>query len=809
MNAHLQRSARSLSLCLPPVASRAYSADVGPAMRVPSLPIVIDEFPALNGNRRSSSSTGVGSAAGDPELFFLSHFHTDHMKGLSSNWTAGAIITGILTRELLLSKFEGLRGRVLGLPFWCRTPVLSAAGTVHSTSDSSATTAVSVVYVTLLPAFHIPGSAMFFLETPSGVTYLHTGDFKYTEAVAQASPLRTFFQSHRVDHLYLDDTWLHLGHAELTSWPAHTDGTPIGSRGAGVVDSGIRVLSKLLDADQVEEAIEAIGRRMDHQRQLHAQWVLQQSHTDHNDTAEALRTSSSSSASAELSNARLPFVVRVYLHNQFGKEMLVQQLATRLRTRALIDDVRYARLLTVVETLEEERDDLRAFEGESPARLDGTAPPLSVEELAWRASGGEAAHYPYNLNCFVSFSQAQHQQVPLTSLSDGGGAMLPQQLQLSANRSVERTYEPPLIEVVSSRASIEPATLQAASAARGGTPYYGVIISGWARLQSQTHGSAASGQVWHVPTTLHSTPQEIINFVALLRPLSATPLHYRHSRGDVVMQRLGPYLRIPFVNHHSTGCDTAAPTTTGSGAIALKGGAVRWMPYLPTHVLLLQVGSRDSQGGLGTSALFEMPAARDAAARCGDGLDSLEEKPRRGFRIGPAGLPPPSSRAMEGAPWWGGGVPVDCDALATVITTSYFFAPTCLSAMPFSGKGEAYVCGKAKNPAGTSVSSSASADGLRMPSLLPSWRLRRLTQSYLNMQPPGGKRERVDGETDGPSSITHRAERHTATAMKTEPAEKNPKTGGDSDKGCPAASLTSSATSRLLSLSDIAESLLA
>ncbi|AYU77219.1 hypothetical protein, conserved [Leishmania donovani] len=772
-------------------------------MRVSSLPIIIDEFPALAG-RRSHSGSG-------PELFFLTHFHTDHMKGLSSTWTAGFIITSTLTRQLLLNKFEGLRGRVLGLPFWCRTSVLSAAAAAHSETDSSTTTAVPVVYVTLLPAFHVPGSAMIYIETPSGVTYLHTGDFKYTETAAQMSPLRTFFQSHRVDHLYLDDTWLHLGHAELKSWPARTESPLVGHRGVGIADSGIRVLSKLLDADQVEEAIEAIGRRMDYQRQLHAQWVQQQSQCDANGTAEALTpSSSSSSASAEPSNTRLPFVVRVYLHNQFGKEMLIQQLAARLRTRAIIDDARYARLLTVVEALEEERDDLKAFEGASPARLDGAAPPLSAEELAWRASGGEAAHYPYDLNCFVSFSQAQQQQQQWWAcLRNGRGAMLPQQPQPSADHSVKRSCEPPLIEVVSSRASIEPATMQAASAARGGTPYYGVVISGWARLQSQTHGPAASGQVWQVPTTLHSTPQEIVDFVALLRPLSVTPLHYRPSRGEVVMQRLGPYLRVPFVNNHDTGCGATAAATTGTDAVALRGGVVRWVPYLPAY-LLSQVGGSDSRSGLGTLTLLGLLGARDAAAVCDDGLDALEEKPRRGFRIRPAGMPPPSSKAAVAASRSGGEAPGGCDSRTAAITAPYFFAPSPKSTTPLPDQGMTDVCGKAKNPTDTSVSSRARADGLRMSTLLPSWRLYCLTQSCLSTHQSGGKRERVDAEMDGQSMAAHRAERHAATTMKIESGEKAVKAANDDNKDCPAVLLSSSsATTGLPSLSDIADNVLA
>lgn len=555
-------------------------------MRLPTLPIFVDEFPAL----QSRQWQGSGPVIGD--VFLLSHFHTDHMKGLHSAWAAGIILTSTITAQLLLSRFEGLRGRVLALPFWCRTPVMSATAaagggaTSHSSAADCNTELDShTVYVTLLPAFHIPGSAMIFIETPAGVTYLHTGDFKYTEA-ARLSPLRSFLQTHRVDHLYLDDTWLHLGQAAVTQWPP-------GESGQG----GVAVLSKLLNKEQVEEAMEAIRRRMEHQRKL-----FEQRHGENGTGDET--------PSTDAAMAPQPFVVRVYLHNQFGKELLIQQLADCLRTRALLDDMRHARLLTVVEALEEERDDLKDFEAataatnERPPQQKGVAAPstpLSKEEQAWRAAGGEAAHYPYHRNTFLSASQAAALRSP---------------------------REMPLVEVVSSRSAIAPAALQAASESRNGTPHYGVVISGWARLQrEQAAGPLSSygGQVWHIPTTLHSTPQEIIDFVALLRPLSVTPLHYRPSRGAVVMQRLGPFLRTPFVNHHDTGLpdsDCARGAMEGGGL-----ASPYWVLCLPRHIL--------STGGL------PAPGGDASRARCcssggdcdGGGLDALVARPRLGYRV--------------------------------------------------------------------------------------------------------------------------------------------------------------------------------
>ncbi|KAK7196673.1 hypothetical protein NESM_000606400 [Novymonas esmeraldas] len=654
-------------------------------MRLPLLPIVIDEFPAL-GDRDEAAP-----------LFFLTHMHTDHTKGLSSTWSAGLLLTSHVTRRLLLDKFDGLRHRVVGLPLWCRTPILRAGDT-------------AVVYVTLLPAFHIPGSAMLYFEAPSGLTYLHTGDFKFAESAADQYLLRSFLQSHRVDHLYLDDTWLHLGHAELTHWPGCSTASAVGQSGTSAADSGVRVLSKLLDAAQVEEAVEAVGRRMDYQRQVHAKWTQQQHQQQQQQRScdgSACDAGSHSSSpttplSAEQGGERLPFVVRVYLHNQFGKEMLIQMLAARLRTRALIDDARYSRLLTVVEALKEEQQQQQQQQEQQErvdvvATLAEDAPPqrpplaLSAEAREWCAAGGEAAYYPFDLSFFVSASQAQQQR------------QQQRQRQRQQHGTTEshrhRQWEPPLVEVVSSRASIAPEALQAAAAARGGTPHYGVVMSGWARLQSQTHGPATSGLVWHIPTTLHCTPQEVISLVALLRPQSVTPLHYRPSRGVVIMQRLGPYLRTPFVNRHDTGAETAS-----AGGVACA-----WVPCLPAAVLGALPGSGASGG--------------DGGGDGDGGDDALARVSRRPFRIGAA------------APLLVADAPVHGGTAAPIV--SYYRSSSSSSAAP------------------------------RVAELLSPWRLRLLTQSYLNTVRTAEKRCR-SAEGDALASSASRGARRSGSGATAE-----------------------------------------
>lgn len=523
-------------------------------MRIPSLPVFIDEFPA--GPR---ASNGSGSSRDDGlRICLLTHFHTDHMKGLHDAWTGGLLLTSPITAQLLLHKYSGLRGRVVEVPLFCRVPLI-AQWTPGSQSSSNR----AVVEILLLPSFHIPGSVMIYLVMPGGESYLHTGDFKFTTDAHAA--LASFFAAHPVDHVFLDDTWLHLGQPTTA---AATGGT--------------QIASKLLDAAQVEEAVEAIGRRMNHQRRLYDQQMQQQQQQRRRLSTAAMDQMSDGCASAASESPnptcrQLPFVLRIYLHNQFGKELLIQRLAERLSTRALIDDARYARLEVVARGLQEEQEDLKVFASEqssaTPLPLSTASshasllssfasealapPPPSRWEAAWRASGGEAARYPIQLDYFVSHSQYEQQQ---------------QSCGVSAEPA-------PLIEVVSSRSSISTTALSAAAAANG-TPYYGVVMSGWAQLQTvaPTENGAAA-QLWQVPTTLHCTPQECIDFIALLRPRSITPLHYRPSRGAVVMQRLGPHLRIPFSNQHGR----RPSELLQSGEAAQE--KWRWKCVLPGHLL--------------------------------------------------------------------------------------------------------------------------------------------------------------------------------------------------------------------------------
>lgn len=464
-------------------------------MKLPFFPVEIDSF----------GREGVGSGRPAISVHLLSHFHSDHMRGLSETWHGAPLVVSDVTAVLLKHKFgpqSAMAQCLVTVPLWERTllcfPRRSGRPTGHVVDENEedgntgprqgASTVDDSIYVTLLPAFHIPGSVMFYFETPLG-TMLYTGDFKFDERAR--AWLQPFYLKHPVDHLYLDDTWLHLGHAvpayeEVPSHNLHAGGGP--SPTSGLNDGSI-VLSKLLNAAQVDEVIESIGRRLDYLSR-------QQDGSD---------------------GSEPPYVLRVYLHNQFGKEVIIHRLATRLRTHVLLDDRRYGRLEAACHAMTQ------------PFCETAAHPATGCPPRRWR----EAEAYPLEMQSFVSLSNNRQ--------------LLAAQREDTGTTAEQLPYERPRIEVVGSRVAIGPASLEAARlAANNCTAYFGLIMSGWARLQA----SPASELLWQIPTTLHCTPQEIINFVALLRPASITPFHYRPSRGAMVMLRLGPHMRSPCINHY-------------------------------------------------------------------------------------------------------------------------------------------------------------------------------------------------------------------------------------------------------------------
>ncbi|PNT04424.2 hypothetical protein POPTR_014G139600v4 [Populus trichocarpa] len=116
--------------------------------------------------------------------YFLTHFHYDHYGGLTKGWSHGPIYCTPLTARLL-------------------TICLSLNSLYIHPLELDTEYVIQGVKVTLLEANHCPGAALLHFRLPTGLCYLHTGDFRASKLM-QAHPL---LANNRVNVLYLDTTY--------------------------------------------------------------------------------------------------------------------------------------------------------------------------------------------------------------------------------------------------------------------------------------------------------------------------------------------------------------------------------------------------------------------------------------------------------------------------------------------------------------------------------------------------------------------------------------------------------------------------
>jgi DNA cross-link repair 1A protein len=145
--------------------------------------------------------------------YFLSHFHSDHYVGLTSSWSHGPIYCSRVTANLVREQLRVDARWVVELEFEREAEVESAPGVV----------------VTMIPANHCPGSAMFLFEkVVSGQggarrlqRVLHCGDFRasremITHPLLRPDPVDQTTgkkRQQRIDTCYLDTTYLNPKYA--------------------------------------------------------------------------------------------------------------------------------------------------------------------------------------------------------------------------------------------------------------------------------------------------------------------------------------------------------------------------------------------------------------------------------------------------------------------------------------------------------------------------------------------------------------------------------------------------------------------
>lgn len=133
-------------------------------------------------------------------VILLSHGHADHLRGLTKNFsrkTVAPIVCTHLTMQLAILHVSGLDERAF-------SPI-----TYGETREI-----VPGIYCTLIPAHHVPGSAMFHLRLIDGTTILHTCDFRF-HPMLRAEPL---FKT-RPDRLYYDDTFDSITDEDMPAYP--------------------------------------------------------------------------------------------------------------------------------------------------------------------------------------------------------------------------------------------------------------------------------------------------------------------------------------------------------------------------------------------------------------------------------------------------------------------------------------------------------------------------------------------------------------------------------------------------------------
>ena len=176
---------------------------------IPYTPLVVDDF----------TSAPVLSQPNTALAFFLTHYHKDHIRGLTPTFNRGTIYTTKVTRALLLIDLPRLRPLLHTIELEEKTTItLTSAGSGGSSETSKADSSAYTFHVTAFDANHCPGAVILLFHLPTTTTttttttasyrtLLHTGDMRY-DPLRFHSPLLLSSVNH-IDTLYLDCTFFH------------------------------------------------------------------------------------------------------------------------------------------------------------------------------------------------------------------------------------------------------------------------------------------------------------------------------------------------------------------------------------------------------------------------------------------------------------------------------------------------------------------------------------------------------------------------------------------------------------------------
>lgn len=144
------------------------------------------------------------------KCYFLSHCHSDHMRGLSSLKTEAPLYTTAISALIVSSKCPQLRDNMKILE-------IGVATSIDLPPDDSGLTLNFVV--TALSAGHCPGSCMLLFQIEE-FDILYTGDFRISMKNLQQVKLFDTIRSHSNAIIYLDSTFMKTS---FPNFPSQTE----------------------------------------------------------------------------------------------------------------------------------------------------------------------------------------------------------------------------------------------------------------------------------------------------------------------------------------------------------------------------------------------------------------------------------------------------------------------------------------------------------------------------------------------------------------------------------------------------------
>lgn len=172
-----------------------------------TFPGLIDEIPKISVDRFDEKNL-------TSELFFLSHFHADHMVGLRCS-EFHAILREKESAFIYCSELTALflsQNHLQGLDEKIKVLAVNKEHVIKINDE------LGFVSVTPLPAGHCPGSIMF-LFSYKGLNYLYTGDYRMTqENIMKLKALKDQDGCFKpIETLYLDTTFFESAYSYFPS----------------------------------------------------------------------------------------------------------------------------------------------------------------------------------------------------------------------------------------------------------------------------------------------------------------------------------------------------------------------------------------------------------------------------------------------------------------------------------------------------------------------------------------------------------------------------------------------------------------